>query len=62
MAKVYAEDPVKCIAEGRIVHDLVYMGTKTDAGGVKKRSLEYRCAACGEFVTKSDLQGATQNA
>lgn len=58
MVKVYAEDPVKCIAEGRITHDLVYLGT-TRSEGRSQRTLEYRCRACGEFIKKDELQKAT---
>lgn len=62
LAKIYAKDAVKCEAEGRTTHALVYSGTAVLADGRKQRSHEYRCSACGEFIRKEDLQEQTQYA
>lgn len=58
MPRTYAEDAVKCVAEGRTVHRLTYMGTAI-VDGRKVRQREYRCEECGEFITKEKLQEAT---
>ena len=58
MPKEYAADPIKCPAEGRTVHRLIYMGTAIMEGR-KVRSREYRCDECGDFVQKAKLQEAT---
>ena len=62
MGKNYAADAVKCDAEGRTTHTLVYSGTAVLADGRKQRSHEYRCSECGEFIRKEDLQEETQYA
>lgn len=62
MEKFYSDDPVKCTATGVDLHQLTYMGQIRDSRGQLQRSLEYRCSACGEFISKKDLQEATQNA
>ena len=62
MAKIYSDDAVKCDAEGRNTHTLVYSGTAVMADGRRQRSHEYRCSACGYFIRKEDLQEATQYA
>ena len=61
MTKEYSADPVKCPAEGRAIHRLVYMGTAIMEGR-RVRSREYRCDQCGEFIQKEKLQEATQDA
>ena len=61
MPKIYAASSVLCEAPGRHVHELVYMGQFRNERGVLQRSLEYRCAACGEFIKKIELQEATQD-
>lgn len=58
MAKTYAVSPTECPTEGRRFHSLVYQGKVTRDGRLQ-RSLEYRCDACGEFISKADLQEAT---
>ncbi len=59
MAKKYAADAVSCPADGSMVHSLVYMGHYREEGQ-SRRSLEYRCNNCGEFIKKADLQKETQ--
>ena len=61
MAKVYADNPVRCTAEGVDLHRLTYMGQVRDTRGQLQRSLEYRCSSCGEFISKQKLQEATQD-
>lgn len=56
--KTYAKSPTDCITEGWTFHELVYQGKVTKDGRLQ-RSLEYRCNSCGEFITKLDLQEAT---
>jgi len=58
MRKVFAESPTDCTTEGQRFHTLVY-GGKAMRDGRLQRSQEYRCEACGEYITKSDLQEAT---
>jgi len=58
MRKTYAESPTDCITEGQRFHDLVYQGKVTRDGRLQ-RSQEYRCETCGQYITKADLQEAT---
>ena len=58
MPKQYADIPTECSSKDVGFHDLVYQG-KTTQNGRLQRSLEYRCQACGQFITKAALQEAT---
>lgn len=58
MPKTYAKSAASCTKNDGGFHVLVYQG-KTMLNGRLQRSLEYRCDLCGEFITKPDLQEAT---
>lgn len=62
MPKEYADDPVYCEAPNTRVHQYVYMGRSRGPGGTIIRSMEYRCSACGKFITKQALKEATEHA